>query len=253
MLQLSASAKNMRSSEIRRLMSLAADPSIISFAGGMPANSLFPVEVVDEIYNSLTTEAKQASLQYGPTSGYPPLLSALKEYLRSKNLPVDNQSLIITTGAQQAINLVTRILIDPGDTIITEYPSFIGALAAFKSYGANLCGIPMDEDGIDLELLERELDSQSKVKMLYLSPYFHNPAGIIYSEKRKNDLLNLLQGRQLCLLEDDPYGELYFDEADKRLTVPYESIPQRVRPYMLCRFFCEDIRTRPAPWMAFRT
>jgi 2-aminoadipate transaminase len=224
MINFSTSAKNLRSSEIRRLMSLAADPSVISFAGGMPANSLFPIEVVDELYSSLSTSAKQTAMQYGPTSGYPPLLSSLKTYLKSKGLPLENQGIIITTGAQQALNLVTKVFVDPGDLVITEQPSFIGALAAFRSYGANLFGVPLDDEGIDVNQLAAILDSRaSQIKMLYLSPYFHNPAGIIYSEKRKKEILNLLKGRELCLLEDDPYGELYFDDADKIYTVPMKA------------------------------
>ncbi|MFW5775507.1 MAG: PLP-dependent aminotransferase family protein [Chitinivibrionales bacterium] len=228
MIPFSKSAQAMRSSEIRRLMKLAADPSVISFAGGMPNNSLFPVEAVDEIWASLAVEEKQRAFQYGPTSGYPPLLKSLSDYLQSKGLPMEGNSLLITTGAQQAINLVTRVLVDPGETIITEYPSFIGALAAFKSYGANLTGVEMDNDGVKIDILEKKLDQGAKI--LYLSPYFHNPAGIIYSEQRKNEVLKLLNGRDVCLLEDDPYGELYFDESDKKLTVPMKAIAQETVP-----------------------
>ena len=127
MIQFSESAKNMRSSEIRRLMSLAADPSIISFAGGMPNNSLFPISSIDEIYNAMPLSEKQVACQYGPTQGYPPLLASLKSYLSSRGLPVgDSQGLIITTGAQQAISLLSKVLIDPQDRTITEYPSYRG-------------------------------------------------------------------------------------------------------------------------------
>ena len=186
MVDFSANAKGMRSSLIRRLMKLAADPSIISFAGGMPANDLFPVDVLDELYAGLSRNAKQIALQYGPTSGFPPLLESLKGYLQSRGLPFEKQGLIITTGAQQAINLLTKILIDPGDRVITEYPSFIGAIAAFKSYGANLASIALDNDGIDIDKLKKTIDNQSlQTKMLYLIPYFHNPAGIIYSEEHE--------------------------------------------------------------------
>jgi 2-aminoadipate transaminase len=231
MVEFSANARGMRSSEIRRLMKLSADPSIISFAGGMPANELFPVDVLDELYNGLSRSTKQVALQYGPTTGYPPLVESLKQYLKSRGLPIENQGLIITTGAQQSINLLTKVLVDPGDLIVTEYPSFIGAIAAFQSYGANLASVPIDDEGIDIDLLEKTLDSRaSQIKMLYLSPYFHNPAGIIYSEARKRALIELLRGRPFCLLEDDPYGELYFDEADKPLTAPLKAIANDALP-----------------------
>ena len=232
MIEFSSSIKNLRSSEIRRLMKLAVDPSIISFAGGMPNNEIFPVDVVEQLWLNLPRSIKQAAFQYGPTSGYPPLLASLKEYLRSKGLPVDeSQDLLITTGAQQAINLVTKVLIDPGDRIITEYPSFIGALAAFKSYGAILKGIALDNDGIDIDELAKALaDKWLKPKMLYISPYFHNPAGIIYSKERKQALIDVLIKSKTCLLEDDPYCELYFDDKDRDLTLPIKASAQEKFP-----------------------
>ncbi len=231
MTDFSSSAKQMRSSEIRRLMKLAADPSIISFAGGMPANALFPTDVVDELFNDLSHSLKQVALQYGPTSGFPPLLESLKKYLESRGIATENQDLIITTGAQQALNLVSKVFLNPGDFVITEYPSFIGAIAAFKSYEANLVGIPLDNDGIDIAKLEQTLDTLGdKVKILYISPYFHNPAGIIYSKKRKAELLQLLRGRNICMIEDDPYGELYFRPEDKELTIPMKAMDEEPVP-----------------------
>jgi len=227
MIQFSESAKNMRSSEIRRLMSLAADPTIISFAGGMPNNSLFPISSIDEIYNGMPLAEKQVACQYGPTQGYPALLASLKSYLSSRGLPIDDsQGLIITTGAQQAISLLSKIIIDPQDRIVTEYPSFIGAIAAFKSYGAILKGVEMDEEGISAEGLKRALEDKFlKPKMVYLNPVFQNPAGTMYSEKRKNQVLDLMLAHpEICLLEDDPYSELFFDETDKDRMLPLKAI-----------------------------
>ncbi len=223
--QFSSSAKNMRSSEIRKLMKLAADPSIISFSGGMPNNELFPCEVVEELYINLPLIEKQNAFQYSPTSGYPPLLKSLKKYLRSKGLPVDKNDLIITTGAQQAINILAKVFINPGDTVITEYPSFIGAIAAFKSFGAKLIGVELDNDGISIEKLETLLKRSSELpKILYLSPYFHNPAGIIYSNERKKNVLKLVNNYDVCVIEDDPYSELYFDETSKEMTLSMKAI-----------------------------
>jgi 2-aminoadipate transaminase len=226
MYEFSTNTKDLRSSEIRRLMSLTADPSIISFTGGMPSNGIFPVEAIDEIWNGISLSVKQAAFQYGPTSGYPPLIESLKKYLKSKGLPVDeSQKLIITTGAQQALNLVTKAFIDPGDRIVTEYPSFIGALAAFKSYGAILKAVAMDNDGMIVEELAQALsDPWLKPKLLYLTPFFHNPAGIIYSTERKTALIELLADKTVCLLEDDPYGELYFHPEDRELTRPIKAM-----------------------------
>lgn len=224
MVEYSSNAKKMRSSEIRRLMALAADPSVISFAGGMPANDLFPVDIVDELYTTLSTVEKQVALQYGPTAGYPPLLESIKAYLQSRGLPIDGQDVIVTTGAQQAINIVTKVFIDPGDVIVTEYPSFIGAIAAFRSFNAELMGVPIDDDGIILEKFDEVCAEHAKrIKLIYLSPFFHNPAGIIYSEQRKKGMIDRLADAPYCLLEDDPYGELWFDETDKPLTLPIKA------------------------------
>ncbi|MBI9070797.1 MAG: PLP-dependent aminotransferase family protein [Melioribacteraceae bacterium] len=216
----SQSVGQLRTSEIRDLMKLATRPDIISFAGGMPNNDLFPTEAIDEIYKNLPKKIKQAGFQYGPTSGYPPLIEAVKDYLRTKGLPVDENELMITTGSLQAINIVTKVFIDPGDRIITETPCFIGGTSAFKSYQAEIDPVPIDEDGIIIEELEKKLNQKPAPKIVYLTPYFHNPAGIIYSRERKQKVMDLMKGRNIILLEDDPYGEIYFNETDKDLTVP---------------------------------
>ncbi|MDR0307685.1 MAG: PLP-dependent aminotransferase family protein [Chitinispirillales bacterium] len=233
MLSFSSSALGMRSSEIRRLLKIAADPSIISFAGGTPASSLLPADITDEIYNGLSDQTKRAAMQYGPTDGYPPLVAEIKKYMESKGINFDNQDLIVTAGGQQAINLVAKVFLDPGDVAVTESPSFIGALAAFKSYGADTVGVPMDNEGIIISQLLDTLDKTGKkAKILYLTPYFHNPAGITYSVNRKRQLMDALKGRDICVLEDDPYGELYFDSNDKKLTVPLKAAKDQ--PVQIC-------------------
>ena len=225
MIGFSQSAKNMRTSEIRELMALATRPDMISFAGGMPNNDLFPLKQVDELYLSLSPEIKKIGFQYGPTAGYPPLLEAVKTYLKRKGLPVESNGLIITTGSLQAINLVAKVIVDPGDVVITEYPCFIGGTSIFKSYLANIKSVPINDGGIDLALVEEILGSKStKNKMLYITPYFHNPAGIIYSTERKAKVLELVKRTKMLLLEDDAYGELYFDEKDKEMTVPIKAL-----------------------------
>jgi 2-aminoadipate transaminase len=203
-----------QTSEIRDLMSLATSSDIITFAGGMPGNDLFPVKEIDQIFNSLSLEKKQLAFQYGPTPGYPPLLESLREFLRKKGLPVDENKLMITTGSAQAIDILAKIFIDAGDEIITEYPCFIGAIAAFKSYGANIIQLDIDAEGIDIERLKTEVDKPKKPKFLYVTPCFHNPAGIVYSEKRKVQLIEAMAGKGIPIIEDDAYGDLYFFEED---------------------------------------
>lgn len=216
MSRFSSSVNSLRSSEIRDLMSLANKPDMILFSGGMPDNELFPLDEVDAIYNHLTKKEKQLAMQYGPTSGLPQLLDSLNEYLRDKGLPVDENKLMITTGSLQAINILAHAFIDPGDTILVENPCFIGAISAFRSYQANIVSIPLNEDGIDLKALETTLDSlNDKPKFLYLTPNFHNPAGTLYTRETKLKLIELLNGKDIPLIEDDAYNELYFHEQDK--------------------------------------
>jgi DNA-binding transcriptional MocR family regulator len=226
LLHFSKSVSSLRTSEIRDLMSLATRPDIISFAGGMPGNELFPVEEIDEIYNNLSLDIKQTAFQYGPTAGYPPLLDSLKEYLKKKGMPVETNNLMITTGSLQAINILAKVFIDPEDVVVTENPCFIGGISAFKSYQANLHGIELDNDGINIQSLKSFLH-QSKTKppkFIYLTPNFHNPAGTLYTEQRKRELVPVLQEHDLLMVEDDAYGELYFDEDARKRTVPMKSL-----------------------------
>jgi 2-aminoadipate transaminase len=231
MIQFSNCVDEMRTSEIRDLMSVAIRPDIITFAGGMPNNDLFPVKEIDEIYNNLDDKTKKIGFQYGPTPGYPPLIESVKEYLREKALPVDTNDIIITSGSLQAINIIAKLFINPRDTVISENPCFIGGTSAFKSYQANIVGVPLDADGIIMSELKRAMENEAKLaKLLYISPYFHNPAGIVYSLKRREELLNYLEGKEIILIEDDPYGELYFEEDYKTLTVPMKTIQPEVVP-----------------------
>ncbi|NLP09225.1 PLP-dependent aminotransferase family protein [bacterium] len=238
MIRLSKSALHMRSSEIRDLMSVAVDPDIISFAGGMPNNDLFPIAEVDEIYQRLPLRVKQEGFQYGPTGGYPPLLESLSRFLESKGLPVKSNQLMITSGSLQAINLIGKIMLDPGDVAITETPCFIGAISAFKSYQAELAGVPMDADGIIAGKLRQALDAyHERCKLVYLTPNFHNPAGTIYSRERRQEVLTLLQNRNVILVEDDAYSDLYFDESDRDLTRSLKAMGPEPVPICYCGSF----------------
>ena len=226
MIRFSQTVNSLRTSEIRDLMGLATRPDIISFAGGMPGNELFPVEEISAIYHNLPLALKQTAFQYGPTSGYPPLLDSLKEFLRKKKLPVDTNGLMITTGSLQAINILAKVFLDPDDIVVTENPCFIGALSAFQSYRAVIRGVDLDEDGIDLATLKETLFSTRAAppKFIYLTPNFHNPAGTLYTEERKKEVAAALEEAGLPLIEDDAYGDLYFDEEAKQRVVPIKAL-----------------------------
>jgi DNA-binding transcriptional MocR family regulator len=212
------------SEDIKLLMKLSSGRSMISFAGGMPNNDLFPVKQIDEIYNSLSENIKKLCFQYGPTSGYPPFVRSIQNYLEKKELPVDTNKILITTGSLQALSIITQEFVNPGDVILTENPSFMGALSVFETYQAEIHGIPIDKDGIDIKALEQRIASLDKVpKLLYITPSYHNPAGIIYTPDRKKALLEVLSNTGIILIEDDPYGDLYFKEDEKYLTKPMKS------------------------------
>ncbi len=223
MIRYSKLVSEFRSSAIRDLMGLALRPDIISFAGGMPDNDLFPIHEIDKIYNGLSTQLKKVAFQYGPTTGLPSLIDSLSEFLAKKQLKLNNHKLLITTGSLQAINILAKLMIDPGDEVIVENPCFIGALSAFKSYGANLIGIPLDNDGMQMDIFEEKL-AKSNPKFVYITPNFHNPAGITYSIEKKLRLIELLRNRNIPIIEDDAYADLWFYEEDLEIIKPIQSM-----------------------------
>ncbi|TBW28438.1 PLP-dependent aminotransferase family protein [Gramella sp. KN1008] len=215
----SRAVNSMHSEDIKQLMKQASGKNLISFAGGMPNNDLFPVDQIDDIYKSLPEDIKKLCFQYGPTSGYPPLIKSLESYLKEKGLPVGENRILITTGSLQAIAIITQEFVNEGDIILTENPSFVGALSVFETAGAEIHSIPIDKDGIDIKALKSKIASlDRKPKFLYVTPNYHNPAGIIYTPERKKQLLEVLSGTGIILLEDDAYSDLYFNEDEKHLT-----------------------------------
>ncbi len=220
----SNAVNSMHSEDVKQLMKQASGKSLISFAGGMPNNDLFPIEQIDDIYNSLPEDIKKLCFQYGPTSGYPPLVKSLEGYLKNKELPVDENKILITTGSLQAISIITQEFVNEGDIILTENPCFVGALTVFETFGAEIHSIPIDKNGIDIAALKNKIGSlDRKPKFLYVTPNYHNPAGIIYTPERKKQLLEVLSGTGIILIEDDAYSDLYFNEEEKHLTKSMKS------------------------------
>ncbi len=215
---------SMHAEDVKLLMKQSSGKNMISFAGGMPNNDIFPLKQIDEIYNTLPDNLKKSCFQYGPTSGYPPFVNTINEYLKKKGLPVADNRLLITTGSLQAISIITQEFVNKGDIILTENPCFVGALTVFETYGAEIHGIPVDKDGIDIDALKQKIAGLKRTpKFLYVTPNYHNPAGIIYSPERKKDLLEVLSGTGIILLEDDAYNDLYFYKDEKYLTKPMKS------------------------------
>jgi DNA-binding transcriptional MocR family regulator len=213
--RLSDNALGMQASEIRELMKLSSKPGIIAFGGGSPDGLRFPFAEVSEIEKEWSETKKRAAFQYGATNGYPPLLEHLRTRMISYGIDMNDQSIITTTGAQQGIYLMAKALLNPGDTIIVESPTFIGALASFKSLRAVFEWAPLESDGISIEatkaILQRLKKEERLPKFIYTIPNFQNPSGITMSQNKRKALLELAIEYGVPILEDDPYGELYFD------------------------------------------
>jgi len=209
--QFSEKVSHLQASAIREILKFTSVPGVISFAAGNPAPEAFPVEAVREISAKLFQEDPISVLQYGITEGYLPLRDLMKERMAKQNcFQADSDELIITSGAQQVMELACKSLCNPGDTLICEAPSFIGSLNAFKSYNVNLIGIPLDDEGMNPELLEQALKENKNTKLIYLIPNFQNPTGKTTSWSRRKVLYALAQKYNTIIIEDNPYGDLRF-------------------------------------------
>jgi DNA-binding transcriptional MocR family regulator len=203
---------NVETSAIRELFKLLGKPGIISFAGGFPDSAMFDVAGIQEAVNLALTEEPGAALQYGATEGYNPLREQLAAFMGSKGVSVEPDGLIVTTGSQQALDLLGKTMIDPGDKVIVEGPTFLATIQCFRLYGADLVSAPVDANGVDTDALEK-LMAEHKPKFVYLIPTFGNPSGAMLSLERRKKVLALAVKYNTLIVEDDPYGDLYFNEA----------------------------------------
>ncbi len=204
---------NVETSAIRELFKLLGKPGIISFAGGFPDSAMFDVEGIREASERALSEEPGTALQYGATEGYNPLREQLSSFMASKGAQgVRPEDLIVTTGSQQALDLLGKTLISPGDKVIVEGPTFLATIQCFRLYGAELVSAPVDGHGVDADALER-LIVEHRPKFVYLIPTFGNPSGALLSLERRRKILELAVRHQVLIVEDDPYGDLYFGEA----------------------------------------
>ena len=204
---------NVETSAIRELFKLLGKPGIISFAGGFPDSAMFDVEGIREASERVLREEPGAALQYGATEGYQPLREQLSAFMAAKGAPdVAPEGLIVTTGSQQALDLLGKTLISPGDKVIVEGPTFLATIQCFRLYGAQLISAPIDGQGVQTDRLE-QLIAEHRPKFVYLIPTFGNPSGATLSLERRRKVLELAAKYQTVVVEDDPYGDLYFGEA----------------------------------------
>ena len=203
---------NVETSAIRELFKLLGKPGIISFAGGFPDPALFDAEGIALASDAVLKASPGAVLQYGATEGYQPLREALVGFMGAKGATVAADGLIVTTGSQQALDLIGKTMISPGDKVIVEAPTFLATIQCFRLYGAELISAPVDANGVDVDKLEA-LIAEHKPKLVYLIPTFGNPSGATLGLDRRKRVLELAAKTKTLVVEDDPYGELYFDQA----------------------------------------
>ena len=216
---LSKAAEHFQESAIRRIGALSASvPGLISFAAGYPAPEVFPWDDLQSITAQILSRHDGNTLQYGATRGYRPLIEhLLAQTLKARDITARFEDVIITSGSQQGLDLVGRVLIDPGDPVIVELPTYSGAIAAFHNLQGSLVGVPQDAEGIEIAGLDRvaaDLKKQgTPAKFIYVTPNFQNPAGLLMSARRRRELLEAARRHDLVILEDDPYGSIYFEDV----------------------------------------
>jgi 2-aminoadipate transaminase len=211
----SNNAKGMKRSEIRELLKLTARPGIISFAGGLPAPDLFPIDDIKEMSRIVMEREGKTALQYGPTEGDNRLREELATLMQKDGVNITSNHLLIVTSSQQGLDLVGKVFVDPGDVVMTSRPTYVGAIQAFHSYGAKMLGIEQDEEGTQTAQLEAEIEKLaakgSKPKFIYEIPDFQNPSGITMSLKRRKELIRIAEKHDLVIIEDSPYRQLRFE------------------------------------------
>ena len=212
---LSATSKGLVRSEIRELLKLTRQPGVISFAGGLPFSGLFPIEEMKDIVNTVLDREGEIALQYGPTEGDGRLIEFLAGWMKeTEGADVGKDNVLIVSGSQQALDLIGKIFIDPGDPIIIGLPSYLGAIQAFKSFRANMVGARLDKQGINVDtvadILRTYTAKGQKIKFIYVVPDFQNPSGVTLSLERRERLLELCYEYEVVLVEDSPYRDLRF-------------------------------------------
>lgn len=243
---LSTNIKGMRRSAIRELLKFLGQPGLISFSGGFPAPQSFPVEELKGIISEVMENEAAFALQYGTTEGDNLLRTLLVNRYKAAGVDMTIDNMIITTASQQALDLIAKIFIDRGDSVIVGLPSYLGGLSAFNSYGANMIGIPMDDEGEDPNIMEQRINEQialgKKPKFIYVIPDFQNPAGMTMSERRRQEVIDIAHRYDILILEDSPYRELRYEGTDQRTMYEMEGTGQVILLGTFSKIFCPGFR-----------
>jgi 2-aminoadipate transaminase len=208
-LRISRRMQGVAPSAVREILKVAERPDVLSFAGGLPAPELFPAQELSEAYQAVLRKNPASALQYGITEGFLPLREWIAERLRARGIPAAADTVMVTSGSQQGIDLVARVLLDPGDTVLVENPSYLAALQAFSAYEVDIVALEGDEHGLRTELLEAAVRAH-RPALIYLVPEFQNPRGTTLAMERRQELAAIARRHEIPILEDDPYGALRF-------------------------------------------
>lgn len=242
--------QRMKASEIRELLKLTQDPTIISFAGGLPAEELFPVEELMEISKKILERDRGKALQYSTTEGHIPLRRAIAKRMKNLGMDFTEDNILITNGSQQGLEFSGKIFINNGDVILCERPTYLGAIDAFKAYGPEFVEVETDDNGMIMEDLERILKEVKNVKFIYLVPDFQNPSGRTWNRERRKRLVELADEYGVAIIEDNPYGELRFEGESLPAVASFDTSGKVVFLGTLSKVFCPGLRIG---WVAAST
>ena len=234
---------NLKASEIREILKVTQRPEVISFAGGLPAPELFPIEEIKAVNQLVLEESGFVALQYTTTEGYLPLREWIANRMNTRlGTSFEADQVLITHGSQQALDLAGKVFLDKGDVVLCESPTYLAAISAFRAYECEFVDVPTDDDGMVIEDLERILNTVKNVKVIYVIPEFQNPTGKTWSLKRRKRLAEAADRHQIIVIEDNPYGELRFEGESQPSVKSFD-----VQGYVLCtgtfsKIFCPGYR-----------
>lgn len=234
---------SIKASEIREILKVTEHEDIISFAGGLPAPELFPIEEINEITQIVLKEAGTKALQYTTTEGYSPLREWISERMNQRlGTTLDKDNILITHGSQQGLDLSGKVFLDEGDIVLCESPTYLAAISAFKAYGCDFIEIPTDEDGMDMERLEYILRCTKNIKLIYVIPDFQNPTGKTWSRERRRKLAEISSRFGVMVIEDNPYGELRFDGMSLPAIKSFDNCGNILCTGSFSKIFCPGFR-----------
>jgi 2-aminoadipate transaminase len=253
----SKNALSMKRSEIRELLKVSRVPGMISFAGGLPASETFPVKELEDISCEVLRQRGATALQYGTTEGEAPLREEISKWMMHEKSTVKPENILVTAGSQQGLDIVSKVFLDPKDIVVLELPSYIGGLQAFAAYRAKMIGVPQDEDGMRMDVLEKLLarlaKRKKKPKFIYVVPDFQNPSGVTLPLDRRKKLLELAYQYEIPILEDSPYRDLRFKGDSVPAIYSLDTEKQVIALGTFSKILCPGLRLAwimaPSEWM----